>query len=299
VKPPKKPELAPDSEIVIVGVRRPPVFRDLYFWFLRSSWSACLGMVTLIFLMMNALFALAYVEAGGIANARPGSFADAFFFSVQTMGTIGYGAMVPATPFANALMVVEAVVGMLFTAVATGLVFAKFSRFTGRVVFTQNATISDFNGVPTFSFRIGNDRDNQIVEVTIRAQYIWTQRTLEGNTWYRTTDLPLVRERAPVLSRSWVAMHSITETSPLYGLTPEDLKKLEAEFWVSISGTDDTSLQLVHARHRYKHEEVLWAHRHADVLTERPDGVLVMDVAKFNDVVPATLLGKPPGDATK
>lgn len=286
---PSPPSPPPAPEVIITGVRKPPILTDLYFSFLRMPWRVAIGVTVLTFLAVNAIFALVYMEVGGVANARPGSFADAFYFSVHTMGTIGYGSQYPVSTAANVLVVVEAILGLLFSAIVTGLVFAKFSRFTGRVVFTHHATVHDFDGTPTVGFRIGNDRDNQIVEVTVRVTLTRTEKTREGVTFYRMYDLPLVRERAPVLSRSWTAMHAITKESPLYGMNAADMKRMEAELLVSIVGTDDTSLQLVHARHRYADDAVLWGYRHADVLSERPDGTVVLDVSKFHDVVEAPL----------
>src|SRR4029077_8819838 len=128
-----------------------------------------LGVIALGYLVANALYAVAYELVGGIENAKVGSFGDAFFFSVQTMGTIGYGAMYPKTLAANMLVVSESLVSLILTALATGLVFAKFSRPNARIVFSDYAVICPFNGVPTLMFRIGNERGNAIVDAQIRA----------------------------------------------------------------------------------------------------------------------------------
>src|SRR5262249_55149008 len=150
--------------------------------------------IVAVFLLLNAAFAGLYLLTGGLANARPGSFADAFYFSVQTMGTIGYGAMYPVSPAANILMVAEAVIGLLVTAVGPGLVFTKFSQSNARIVFGHHAAIAPMDGVPTLMFRIGNARGNTIVEATIRVVLIRTERTKEGMLFYRMYDLPLSRE---------------------------------------------------------------------------------------------------------
>jgi len=268
-----------------IGVRRAP-FRDLYHRFLRLSWPLALGVIVALFLLLNTLFATVYLVIGGIANARPGSFADAFFFSVQTMGTIGYGSMYPATPAANALVVVEAVAGLLVTAVATGLVFTKFSQSNARVLFSKHVTIAPWDGVPTLMFRLSNERGNRIIEAQIRVILTRTEKTKEGVTFYRMIDLPLSRDRSPAFMRSWAVMHPIVPGGLLHGATPESLKECEAELLVSVIGTDDTSLQPVHARHQYADHEILWGMRHADILSEESDGRLVLDLAKFHDVVP-------------
>jgi inward rectifier potassium channel len=271
-------------QITVVGAQR--VFGDWYHALLRMSWTALIAFIAAAFLIVNALFALVYLWLGGIAHARPGSFADAFYFSVQTMGTIGYGAMYPESAAANNLMVAESVVSLIVTALATGLVFSKFARPIGRVAFSRYAVISPMEGVPMLWVRVGNERGNSIVEATAHITLSRTVRTAEGITFYKLVDLKLTRERSPAVARSWTVLHRIEEGSPLFGATPESLAREEAELMVSLAGTDDTSYQPVHARHDYEHTDILWGARHADVLSETPDGNLVLDVRRFHDVVP-------------
>jgi inward rectifier potassium channel len=237
-------------------------------------------------LTLNALFAALYVHLGGIYGAQPGSFRDAFFFSVQTMGTIGYGSMYPTATPANLVMVAESVVGLIFAALATGIVFARFSRTTGELVFSHNAVISPMDGVPTLAFRVGNDRSSTIFEARVTAAIIRTERTLEGVLFYRMYDLDLVRAHSQALQRSFTVMHRITEKSPFFGATPESCAKSEVELSVAVVGTDETSLQPVHARWRYDTRDILWGARFADVLHERSDGKIELDVRKFHDTVP-------------
>jgi inward rectifier potassium channel len=271
--------------IRVIGAKRTP-FRDVYHAFLRIPWSAAIGLIVVVYLALNTCFALAYLASHGIANARPGSFADAFYFSVQTMGTIGYGSMYPTSPAANAIVVVESVMSLLVMAIATGLVFSKFSQPTARIVFARQAAIGPMDGVPTLMFRVGNERANQIVEAYVRVALIRTERTREGMVFYRMIDLVLTRERSPALSRSWTALHPITEASPLHGQTPASIAAAEVELVITVVGVDDTSLQPVHARHRYTHEAIVWGARHADVLSEDPDGTLVLDLRKFHHLTP-------------
>jgi inward rectifier potassium channel len=273
------------SAVRLVGARRAP-FRDLYHRFLRMSWAAALGSITATFLLLNALYAGLYALTDGVAHARPGSFADAFYFSVQTMGTIGYGQMYPQSTLANLLVVSQAVVSLIVTALATGLVFAKFSQSQARVVFTDKVAITPMDGVPTMMFRVGNERGNQIVEARIRLAMIRTERTREGMTFYRLVDLTPSRERSPAFARSWTVLHPITPASPMFGLTPEAVEREEIELIASLVGVDDTSLQPVHARHRYTHDQIVWGARHVDVLTEQADGSLVLDLTKFHNVEP-------------
>jgi inward rectifier potassium channel len=275
------------EEVVVVGTTPHP-FRDLYHALLRLSWVYTLALIAVVYLAINALFAVLYLMIGGIEGARPYSFLDAFFFSVQTMGTIGYGAMSPKSVPANTLMVLQSVVGLVITALATGLIFAKFSLTSSRVVFTRHVTIALWDGVPTLSFRLGNDRGSTIVDAQLRLALIRTEKTKEGVTFYRMLDLALARERSPAVSRSWTVMHPIDEKSPLFGLDPKALAATESEFIATVVGVDDTSLQPVHARYRWEHSSVVWGARHADVLAELPDGRIQLDISKFHEVVPTT-----------
>lgn len=274
-----------ESDVVVVGAKPHPL-RDLYHYFLRMGWTRILLGIAAAFLAINALFALGYLATGGVAGAQRGSFRDAFFFSVQTMGTIGYGAMYPLSTAANVLVVAESVVSLIVTALATGVVFARFSRTSGELVFSRQAVISPMDGVPTLAFRIGNDRASTIYEARVSVTAIRTERTAEGVLFYRIYELPLVRDRSQVLERSFMVMHRLDAASPLRGAAPDVPTKDELELTVSVVGTDDTSLQPVHARHRYEMKDVVWGARLADILSELPDGRLTLDVRKFHDTLP-------------
>lgn len=277
---------APDpDEIEVTGAPRTP-FSDFYYQVLRAPlWLDLLG-VSAVFLAINFLFALGYLAVGGVAGADPGSLADHFFFSVQTMGTIGYGVMHPLTPAAETLVTCEVIVGLTLVALGSGMLFAKFSVPRARMQFAEWATISPFDGIPTLMFRLGNQRASQIIEATVRVVLIRTERTAEGVVYYRMRDLRLERERSPMLSRSWTVMHRIDETSPLYGAGPETLAADEVELTLTVVGLDEASAQNLHARHTYDHRRVRWGARHADMLSERPDGGLRLDMRQFHCVVP-------------
>jgi inward rectifier potassium channel len=273
-------------EVHILGAPRPGL-RDLYHWLLRVPWWAAFATIVGGYLALNLVFAAFYVATDGIANAAPGSYLDAFFFSVQTMGTIGYGTMYPATRLANLLVVAESVTGLVVTALATGLVFARFSQTRPRVVFSSRAAIGPMDGVPTLMVRIGNERRNRIVNTSFRMTLTRTTRTAEGVTMYRAVDLPLVRDHATALSRSWMLFHRIVPGSPLHGDTAETFAASEAELSAQVVGTDDTSLQPVHALHTWFAGSVVWNARLVDVVSETPDGNVVLDLRHFHDVEPA------------
>jgi inward rectifier potassium channel len=272
-----------DYEIRIVGDRT-SVLRDFYHLLLRRRWWVTLAVISGTFLAANAIFALVFLIVGGVGGAQPGSFRDAFFFSVETMGTIGYGAMFPQSVGANVVMAIESVTGLTLTALATGLVFAKFSRSTARMVFSRHAVVSNVGGVPTLMFRLGNQRGNQIVDAQMRVVMIRTETLPEGGTFYRMLDLPLTRQRALSLSRSWNALHVIDGQSPLQGENAQTLVEKEIEMQILVVGLDDITMQTVHAQHRYFAKDILWDHKLADVLSETPDGHLLLDLRRFHDV---------------
>jgi inward rectifier potassium channel len=272
-----------DDGIVVVGTKPHPL-RDAYHSLLRMSWPGILLTIALLFLITNGVFGVLFMIVGGVAGAHDGSLRDAFFFSVQTLGTVGYGTMYPTSTGANVLVTAESIAGVILTALATGIVFARFSQTTSMLVFTSRVCISPMDGVPTVMLRVGNDRESTIVEASIRVVLIRTVTTKEGMLFYRMVDLPLQRDRSLALSRSWTVLHVIDEKSPLFGLTPEMCTRQEVEITASVSGTDDTSLQLVHARRRYEAKDIVWGARPSDVLSERPDGLIQLDVSKFDQI---------------
>jgi inward rectifier potassium channel len=270
-----------------VGLARAPV-SDLYHFLLTTSWRWLVAVIVGVYVAGNCLFALGYLAIGdGIENAHPGSFKDAFFFSVQTMATIGYGKMVPQTVMANVLVTVEALIGMLTVAMASGLMFAKLSRPTGRVLFSKVALITTYDGQPSFMFRAANERANQILEAQIRVTLARSEKTAEGIAMRRLYDLPLVRSQTAVFTLSWSAIHAIGESSPLRGATLDSLTAQNAEIIVSLTGIDDTFSQTVHARYSYFPDTLVWDAHFADILTLLPDGHRRVDYTHFHDVVKA------------
>jgi inward rectifier potassium channel len=199
--------------------------------------------------------------------------------------------MYPVTRAANTVVVAESVVGLGATALATGLVFARFSQTRARVIFSARAAIAPYEGVPTLMMRVGNERRNAIIDASFRAMLMRTTRTAEGVTVYRTLDLTLVRDRAPALTRAWNVLHRLDAGSPLHGDTPESLAASDAELTLTVSGVDDTSLQLVHARHTWTASSIAWGARLADITSEAPDGAFVIDLRRFHELVPT-----PPAD---
>jgi len=288
---PRQPRLVSRKEkctlnIVKLGIPRLH-FADLYHKLLTLSWPQFFILICLSYLVMNSLFALAYLAGGDcIANARPGSLKDAFYFSVQTMATIGYGAMYPSTEYANTIVAIEAFFGLWAVAMVTGLAFSKFSRPTARVIFSRVAVIAPFNGVPTLMYRAGNQRLNQILEAQQGVTFIRDEVTSEGEYMRRFYDLQLMRNQSRIFSLTWTVMHAIDESSPLYQLTAKDLIEQEAEIVITLTGIDETVSQTINARHSFVASEIMWNMRFVDIILRTPDGGRVVDYTRFHEVKP-------------
>jgi inward rectifier potassium channel len=276
----------PGDCVVAIGLAN-PWLGDFYHHLLTLPWWAFLAGLAVVYLGLNMLFALFYLLGDdAIANARPGTFADAFFFSVETISTIGYGQMSPATLYGNIVMTVEAMVGLTLLAVSAGLVLARLTRPTARVMFSKVAVVTPFNGVPTLSFRLANQRRNQILEVQVSVTLVRDERTAEGDWIRRFYDLQLGRQRSPIFAMTFTVMHPIDAASPLAHATASSLATEAAEIVVTVTGLDETMSQPVHARTSYLAHEVLWGRRFVDVFTQTKDGRLAVDYRRFHDTEP-------------
>jgi inward rectifier potassium channel len=273
------------NEIKRIGMRRTG-FSDAYHYMMTMPMTWLLLTLVSGYLLANAVFAVLYLASpGSIANAEPGSFADAYFFSVQTMATIGYGALLPGSFVGNVIATAETVVGMLTVALSAGIVFARVSRPTARMMFSDVIVIGRRNNLPTLMLRVANRRRNQIVEARITIAILRRERTAEGEEIRRFHDLNLERARTPIFALTWTVLHVIDEDSPLYGATPESLKADEAEFICAITGTDETFAQPVHARFRYAVDDIRWNTRFVDIMARRDDGSRFIDYSQFHDTV--------------
>jgi inward rectifier potassium channel len=285
--------------VLAVGLRRAPL-ADLYHSLITWSWARLFATMGASYVLVIALFALVYLALGegAIEHARLESFEDAFFFSFQTMATIGYGHLVPHGTAANLISVVQVMIGLAGTAVSTGLVFAKFARPTARVLFSKVAVVTRFDGQPALLFRVANERANQIVEAQLNVALLLDEVTADGERVRRAYDLGLRRDRSLLFSLTWLAVHPIGPGSPLQGLTPERLAAGTATLIVSLTGLDEHLGQLVHARHVYGAEEIRFGQRFVDVIERLPDGSRLIDYRRFHDVLPDGITpGALPGPA--
>ena len=258
---------------------------DLYHRTLTLRWWQFLVLGCALYLLINVLFAGLYLlQPGSIQGAEPGRrVTDAFFFSVQTIATIGYGQMSPATLYANILVTLETMAGLIFIALAAGVVFARISRPTARVLFGASAVVGRINGVPTLSLRLANERRSQILEADVAVSLLRYEQTAEGVSFRRFHDLRLVRRRTPVFALTFTVMHVIDDSSPLHGATLESLVDGEAELLITVTGLEETTSQTVHARWSYGPKEILWDRRLADIFVRDAAGRRQIDYRRFHD----------------
>jgi inward rectifier potassium channel len=259
-------------------------FDDLYHSLVTASWPGLIARIALAFTIANLIFATGYYFDQGIENVHSHDFIDMFFFSVQTMATIGYGKMEPVTLFSNILVSIEALTGLLALALMTGLVFSKFSRPTARIRFTRYAVVGPRDGVNSLMIRAANMRANRIFEASIHVVLARQEITAEGDTIRRLYDLETTRSRSAMFALSWTAVHQIVEGTPLFNATRESIAASEPELIVSIVGLDETFSQTVHARHTFQLDEIIWGARFANVLVLHPDGSRSVDYDRFDDI---------------
>lgn len=261
-------------------------WQEPYYLLLTVPWWGFFLLTVLSYILINGIFALGYLMGGDcIENASSGSFGDAFFFSVQTLTSIGYGSMYPTTAYGDILVTTEALVGIVGIALMTGLAFTKFSQPTAKVIFSKIATISKHNGIPTLMMRAGNKRHNQIIEAQVRVYLMRDEISIEGEYMRRFYLLKLLRDSTPRFTLSWTIMHPIDEDSPLWQATPESLAKTRAMIVVSFSGIDETVCQSLHAPYSYDANNILWSHRFADIIHQTPEGNQYIDYTHFHHVI--------------
>jgi inward rectifier potassium channel len=260
-------------------------WQDPYHLFLTIPWIGFMGIVSAAYLSLNALFALAYLAGGDcLDGAKSGDFSDAFFFSVQTLASIGYGAIHPKTFYANSIVTIEAIASLLLIAVVTGLAFARFSRPIAKVLFSEFIIVTTHNRQPTLMFRVANERHNFILEATAQIYLIIDEMTAEGEFMRRIHELKLLRQRTPSLILTWTIMHPIDPDSPLYGLTASDLAQRHANLSVLIGGVDETVAYTITARHNYATEEILFDYRFEDIIHNADNGDRLFDYSRFHQV---------------
>lgn len=275
----------PAAMVRIIGGRRSPL-EDVYASLLQSKWRWLFVLAACFYFAINAAFATAYWLIPDSLQGSKGGWLDAFFFSVQTFSTIGYGAISPQGLGANLLVTIEALVGIVCVAMTTGLIFAKFARPTARVLFSRCMVIHERDGVPCLVFRLANRRGSNIIEANLSMTVLLDERTKEGDVMKRLHDMTLQRSTSPLFLLSWTVIHPINQESPLYGMSFEEMKSSDMRIFLSLTGIDGVLAQTVHAYFLYVASDILWNRRFVDVIERLPDGRTQLDLRPFHDTLP-------------
>jgi inward rectifier potassium channel len=263
-------------------------WKDLYHSLLRISWPRLMGLIAITYFVANLLFGLAFFFCGpgALEGVPPQSeqsrFMDCFFFSVQTLATIGYGKVAPVGLLANTLVTIEALSGLMGFALITGLIFNRFAKPLARIEFSKLAIITHHDGVPSLVFRIANQRTTQVVEANVDVTLIHDIVTQEGERYRNLDDLKLERDHSPIFSLTWTVVHPITPDSPLYGRDIHSLRHAHAEFLVSLRGTDEAYAQPIHARFSYTANEIVWDRQFEDVISRTDKGQVTVKMEHFH-----------------
>lgn len=269
---------------------------SLYHYFLTITWPTFMLYVSGGYLMTNALFAVAYVLCGdraltGFQGLATGDrFVQAFFFSVDTVATIGYGTIAPLNFAANLVVTFESLIGLLGFAIVAGIMFARFSRPMAQIAFSRNAIVAPYRGITALMFRVVNQRSNELVE--LRAQVMLARRKRDGKTAAdrEFIALKLERDRVTFFPLSWTVVHPIDAESPLHGLSQADLAASDAEVLILLNGFDETFSQTVHTRSSYKADEIVWGAKFGSIFNApEADGTLSVDIRKLHDIDHVTL----------
>lgn len=272
-------------EVVTIGLDR-SLLSDFYHRCMTAAWTGFFLGALAIFLSVNCVFALLYALGDApVANAPSGLNLQLFYFSTETLATVGYGDMHPQTHYGHFIASMEIFLGMTFTAVMTGLIYARFARPRAMLVFARNPVIGQYEGKTTLMLRFANARLNTISNATAKLWMIRTRQTLEGETLRRISDLALVRAEHPSLTLSWTIFHVIDAHSPLFGLSQAQLEADAAGIMLSVGGRDENFGQDVHARRNYAASDLRWGARYRDILSTADGGQTVIDHRLLHDLV--------------
>jgi len=251
------------------------------------SWPRIFASFAAFFFVFNLVFAAVYsLQADDIANLNPAGYWGRFFFSVETLATVGYGDMHPQSLFAHIVAAIEIFVGLMSLALITGMMFARFSRPTARFMFARYAVIRPLNGNPTLMLRAANARQNIVMEAAAQLRLLRDEISSEGLHFRRIHDLPLIRARQPVFLFGWTLLHVIDSASPLAGASAESLNATRAFLLLTVLGTDETTGQSLLATQEYPVSALRWNHGFVDILTTDDQGVDHFDYTRFHDVEP-------------
>ena len=261
-----------------LGISRFDV-RDPYHLAITLTWPQYLLVLLTLYLSANLVFAvLFWLVPGSVANTRPHSFADALFFSIETIATVGYGEMYPATLYGHVIASTEIVCGLAFTAILTGLTFVRFSRPRAKLVFAANPVVAMHNREPTLMLQVGNGRPSVLTDATAKLNVLLSEKAADGRMLRRAQELRLQRAHIPLFPLSWTLMHVLDEKSPLYGYDAVRVLEAEARIFVTLEAHDPTLATSVHEIRTYAPEDIRFGVRYREPITIGDDGLVVFDL---------------------
>jgi inward rectifier potassium channel len=269
------------------GLRRSSIVKDTHHFLRTSSWTRIFSLFAAFYLVANLVFALIYWLGGAVISNGHG-FLDCYWFSVQTMATIGYGYLAPVDNVADAVVTAESFVGIMVAALFTGMIFARFSTPQPRLLFSHHALITNYDRKRTLLFRVANERSTAIVEANVRV-YLTRDETLDdGEVMRRIYDIPLRRATSPVFALTFLVVHEIDEHSPLYNQTHDDLVANGTNIVCTFTGIDDRLAASVHARYLWSPGDIQYDRRFADLFQKDERGERYLDLTRFHDTEPLT-----------
>jgi inward rectifier potassium channel len=264
--------------------------RDPYHLAVALTWPQFLAALLGLYLTVNVVFATLYwLAPGSVANARPANFADLLFFSIETMATVGYGEMYPATLYGHTVVSIEIMCGLAFTAILTGLTFVRFSRPRAKLVFAANPVVAIHNGNPTLMVRIGNGRAGVLTEAEARLNVFFVDTTAEGEPVRHAQELRLERTHIPIFTNFWTLMHVLDEQSPMHGYDAARAIETDARVFVTIEAHDPTLATVVHDARFYAPQDIRFGMRYANIVSTAADGALVADLGRVGALEPGVI----------
>jgi inward rectifier potassium channel len=274
-----------EREIITEGLHL-SFWADISHRCMTASWPSFIGGAVLVFIAFNAVFAAFYwIGNQPIANVPGGAYIDYIYFSIETLSTAGYGDMHPQTHYGHFVAAVELFTGIFSMSLMTGLIFARFSRPSARLLFAEHPVVTNHDGKPTLMLRLANERHNIISNATAKLWLFKNIVSMEGETLRRFYELPLTKDQNPGLTLSWTLYHVLDENSPLYQANADDLEAIKASLVVVVTGYDIVAAQTIHARKTYSYDDIRFGHRYADILETSDDGRLRIDYGKFHDTL--------------
>ena len=283
---PRAVAAAGGRDLAKIGVARFDI-RDPYHAALTTTWPRFALIVLGLYLALNVLFASLYAASpGAVANTRPGSILDDFFFSMETLATVGYGQMYPATTYGHVVSVIEIMSGMAFTAIMTGLIFVRFSKPRAKILYADHPVVTTYNGLPTLMLRIANGRTDVLTDLNASLNALVQESTQEGHNFRRVLELKLVRSYVPMFPLTLTLMHPIDEQSPLFGHTAASLTAGGARLFLSVAAHDTGINSDVHVVKDYDGSHIKFGMRYADAIIQDENGRTIADLTRLSLIEP-------------